>query len=100
MKFFYAAAIITFSQILFAQDEKENEVEEGLPLKATRSIDIKNNPQRPIAYNATEEELNKLIKNRSNIYCLAANKVNCNNLTKTQIVSKIIKIYENKKNNN
>ena len=61
---------------------------------------IKNSPQRPIAYNATDEELNKLIKSRSNIYCLAANKVNCNNLTKTQIVSKIIKIYENKKNNN
>ena len=43
MKFFYAAAIITFSQISFAQDEKENEVEEGLPLKATRSIDINTN---------------------------------------------------------
>ena len=61
---------------------------------------IKNSPQRPIAYNATDEELNKLIKSRSNTYCLAANKVNCNNLTKTQIVGKIIKIYENKKNNN
>ncbi len=43
MKFFYAAAIITFSQILFAQDDIENEVEEGLPLKATRSIDINTN---------------------------------------------------------
>ena len=29
--FFYAATIIAFSQLLFAQDDNENEVEEGLP---------------------------------------------------------------------
>ncbi|MDC2996814.1 amidohydrolase family protein, partial [Flavobacteriaceae bacterium] len=40
MKFIYAAVIIAFSQILFAQDDKENEEEKGLPLKATRAIDI------------------------------------------------------------
>ena len=61
---------------------------------------IINSPQRPIAYNASHEELNKLIKNRSISYSLADKKVNCNNLTKTQIVSKIMKLYENKKNNN
>ncbi len=42
-KFFYAATIIAFSQLLFAQDDNENEVEEGLPLKATRAIDINTN---------------------------------------------------------
>jgi len=31
---------------------------------------------------------------------MATHKVNCNNLTKTQIVNKIIDIYESKKNNN
>ncbi len=61
---------------------------------------IINSPQRPIAYNASYEELDKLIKNRSSSYSLADKKVNCNNLTKTQIVSKIMKLYENKKNNN
>ena len=61
---------------------------------------IKNNSQRPIAYNASREELNKLIKNRSSSYSLADKKVNCNNLTKNQIVNKITKLYENKKNNN
>tara|TARA_Y100000591_G_scaffold284793_1_gene266698 strand:- start:1654 stop:2178 length:525 start_codon:yes stop_codon:yes gene_type:complete len=60
---------------------------------------IKKSPQRPIAYNASTEKLNKLIKTRSHLYSLADNKVNCNNLTKTQIVNKIIKLYENKKNN-
>ena len=61
---------------------------------------IKNSPQRPLAFNASSNELNKLIKNRSTVYSLAANKVNCNNLTKTQIVNKVIEIYENKKNSN
>ena len=61
---------------------------------------IINSPQRPIAYNASLEELNKMIKDRTKFYCLADKKVNCNNLTKTQIVSKIMKLYENKKNNN
>ena len=41
--FFYAATIIAFSQLLFAQDDNENKVEEGLPLKATRAIDINTN---------------------------------------------------------
>ena len=61
---------------------------------------ISKSPQRPIAYNASIEELNKLIKTRSHSYSLADNKVNCNNLSKTQIVNRIIKLYENKKNNN
>ena len=56
---------------------------------------IKNSSKRPKAHNSSFDELNKLIKSRSNVYCLADNKVNCNNLTKTQIVNKIIKIYEN-----
>ena len=60
---------------------------------------IINSPQRPIAHNSSREELNKLIKNRESSYSLADKKVNCNNLTKTQIVNKIMRYYENKKNN-
>ena len=52
------------------------------------------NNQRPKAYNATDEELIKLIKKRSKIYSKAKFKINCNNLTKGEIVKKIIKIYE------
>ena len=55
---------------------------------------IMGNNQRPKAYNATDEELIKLIKKRSKIYSKAKFKINCNNLTKGEIVKKIIKIYE------
>ena len=55
---------------------------------------IKNNPKRPIAFNSTEAELINLIKKRSNIYSKALYSISCDNLTKKQIVDKIIKIYE------
>ena len=55
---------------------------------------IKNNPKRPIAFKSTNAQLVKLIKKRSNIYSKALYNIDCNNLTKTQIVNKIIKIYE------
>jgi len=55
---------------------------------------IKNNKKRPIAFNATDVELLSLIKKRSKIYSKAKFKINCNNLTKTEIVKKITKIYE------
>ena len=55
---------------------------------------IKNSKQRPIAFRSTEQEIRTIIKNRSKIYTNAQFKINCNNLTKTEIVKKIIKIYE------
>ena len=55
---------------------------------------IKNNPKRPIAFNSTDDELTNLIKKRDNTYSKALYSINCNNLTKKQIVDKIIKIYE------
>ncbi len=58
---------------------------------------IKNNPKRPIAYNSTNSELVNLIKKRSNIYSKALYSINCNDLTKKEIVSKIIEIYETNK---
>ena len=40
------------------------------------------------------QEIRALIKNRSKIYTNAQFKINCNKLTKAEIVKKIIKIYE------
>ena len=55
---------------------------------------IENSKKRPLAFKSTEQELKKLIKNRSKIYSKAQFKINCNKHTKTEIVKKIIKIYE------
>ena len=55
---------------------------------------IKNSRKRPLAFNATDNELIDLIKKRSNIYSKALYKIKCDNHTKDQIVNKILKIYE------
>tara|TARA_B110000008_G_C16601745_1_gene416741 strand:+ start:56 stop:580 length:525 start_codon:yes stop_codon:yes gene_type:complete len=60
---------------------------------------IKNSKKRPIAFQSTNDQLISLIKKRSNIYSKALYKVDCNNLTKTEIVNKVLKIYEDKKIN-
>ncbi len=56
---------------------------------------IKNSIKRPVAFKATKSELTQLIKERSIIYSNALYKINCENLSKTEIVNKILKIYEN-----
>ena len=55
---------------------------------------IKDSKKRPLAFNSTDQEIRKLIKKRSQIYSKAQFKINCNKLTKNEIVTKIIKIYE------
>ena len=55
---------------------------------------IKNNKKRPLAFTSTDQEIRKMIRKRSKIYSNAQFKINCNKLTKTEIVKKIIKIYE------
>ena len=55
---------------------------------------IKSSKKRPIAYKSTDQEIRKIIKNRSKIYTKAQFKINCNKLTKTEIVKQIVKIYE------
>ena len=55
---------------------------------------IKNSKKRPIAFKSTDQEIRTIIKHRSKIYTNAHFKINCNKLTKTEIVKKIIKIYE------
>ena len=55
---------------------------------------IKDSKKRPLAFKSTEQEIKKLIKNRSKIYSKAQFKINCNKHTKTEIIKKILKIYE------
>ena len=50
--------------------------------------------KRPLVFKSTDREIRTIIKNRSQIYSNAQFKINCNKLTKTEIVKKIIKIYE------
>ena len=56
---------------------------------------INKSTKRPLALNSTKGELLDMLKKRSYFYSKALYKVNCNNLTKIEIVKKIIKIYEN-----
>jgi len=56
---------------------------------------IKKNNKRPIAYNSTETELKNIMSQRFKIYNKAQFKINCNKLTKTEIVSEILKKYAN-----
>ena len=55
---------------------------------------ISNNKKRPLVMNLSKNELSDLIKKRSNIYSKALYSVNCNNLTKIEVINKIINIYE------
>ena len=55
---------------------------------------IKNSKKRPLALNSTENELIDLIKKRSNVYSKALYEIRCDNLSKNQIVKKILEIYE------
>ena len=56
---------------------------------------IKNSKKRPLAFNSTENELIDLIKKRSNIYSKALYEIKCDNISKKEIVKKILEIYEN-----
>ena len=55
---------------------------------------IKNSIKRPLASNATNNDLKRMIKKRSKYYSKALFKINCNNKTKKEIVDKILDIYE------
>ena len=52
---------------------------------------IKNSKKRPIAIQYSKDELLDLIKKRSSIYSKARYKINCDNLTKFEIVEKVMK---------
>ena len=58
---------------------------------------LKNSKKRPIINNSSTTELISLIKKRSTIYSKAKYKIDCDGLTKYEIVGKILNIYENSK---
>jgi len=55
---------------------------------------IKDSQKRPIAFNASKNELTNLIKKRSIVYSKAMYKIDCENLTKNEIVKNILKIND------
>tara|TARA_Y100000590_G_scaffold356171_1_gene410270 strand:- start:1348 stop:1860 length:513 start_codon:yes stop_codon:yes gene_type:complete len=55
---------------------------------------IKKSKKRPVAYNLNNNKLIELITKRSKIYSKAKFKINCQKLTKTEIVMEILKLYE------
>jgi len=54
---------------------------------------IKGSKKRPLAFKFSDQKINKLIRKRSKIYSKSQFKINCNKLTKTEIVKKVVKIY-------
>ena len=55
---------------------------------------IVNSKKRPIANKLSKSEIEEMIKKRSVIYSKAMYKIDCENLTKNEIVKKIVEIYE------
>ena len=55
---------------------------------------IKRSHKRPLAIKSTINDLNDLIKKRSNIYAKAMYKIDCNGLSKKEIVNKVFETYE------
>ena len=55
---------------------------------------IKSSKKRPIAFDSTENQIKKLIYERSKMYSMANFKINCEKFSKNEIVKKIKDIYE------
>ena len=55
---------------------------------------IKKNKKRPVVFGLNDSEILELIEKRAKIYSKAQFKINCHKLKKTEIVNKILKIYE------
>ena len=55
---------------------------------------IKNSKKRPLAINSSDDQIIDLIQKRSIVYAKASFEIKCDNLTKNEIVNKIIRIYE------
>ena len=73
----------------------ENHLSFWLNWKSNTLINrIKDNKYRPLAFEATNNQLIDLIKKRSNIYAESLYKINCEGCTKNRVVRKILDIYE------
>ena len=55
---------------------------------------IRNSAKRPIAYKLEDDKLVEIISKRSGLYSKALYEIKCDNLTKNEIVKKILGIYE------
>ena len=55
---------------------------------------VRKNKKRPILSKLSDKEFLDLIISRTKIYSKAQFKINCNKITKTEIVKEIIKFYE------
>ena len=55
---------------------------------------INNSVKRPLAFNASNNDLKAMIKDRSKYYSKALFKIDCDHQTKKQIVNKFLEIYE------
>ena len=55
---------------------------------------IKYSKKRPLAFNATDNQLVDLIKKRNNVYSKALYQIKSDNLSKKQVIDKVLKIYE------
>jgi len=55
---------------------------------------IKGSKKRPLASKSTEQEIKAIINKRKKVYSKADFEINCNKLTKSEIVKTIIKTYE------
>ena len=79
---------------------RENKARSGATLEGleNRKKDllsrIKNSYKRPIAFYSNDQELKELIEKRKKIYSEADFEINCNKLSKAEIVNKIIILYE------
>tara|TARA_B100001540_G_C15487159_1_gene497410 strand:+ start:33 stop:548 length:516 start_codon:yes stop_codon:yes gene_type:complete len=57
---------------------------------------ISKSKKRPLAFNVNENDLKRIINERSKIYSEANFKINCESLTKNMIVNQIKNLYEDK----
>ena len=55
---------------------------------------IRNSVKRPMAYKSSDDKLIEMINQRSGLYSKALYEIKCDNLSKNEIVKKILKIYE------
>ena len=56
---------------------------------------IKNSKKRPLTSNLSKDDLDQLIKKRSHTYSKSLHKINCNFLSKNEVLKEVLKIYEN-----
>ena len=55
---------------------------------------LKNSKKRPLIYNNSQNNIDKIFMERKKIYSLADHEINCDNLNLNQTTNKIFKLYE------